>query len=158
MRRLAIRMWRRAARWMNSADAADHTHESFRRASRCRCRPSPDRPPRDATRSGFWCGGFSSSSEDCGRATRIGFFKAWRAQEKSCRAERTFTKRAPSFPTGVATIFPSPSPGYPLSGCFPAEPDSVSPGTVSVTHRRRSRFHQAQETRSRIGPGIPSRP
>ena len=41
--------------------------------------------------------------------------------------------------TGPAVILPA-SPGYPLLGCASAEPNSVSPGSKSLTDRSRFRL------------------
>jgi len=38
---------------------------------------------------------------------------------------------------GAGTGFHPPGPGYPSSGCVPAEPDSVSPGTWNLNPRAR---------------------
>ena len=40
---------------------------------------------------------------------------------------------------GLVSPEAHPRPGYPLSGCSPAEPDSVSPGTLQATASRRFR-------------------
>jgi hypothetical protein len=39
--------------------------------------------------------------------------------------------------TGPGRSFFPPSPGYPLLGCFPAEPNSVSPGNIHHTSSSR---------------------
>ena len=56
-------------------------------------------------------------------------FEAW------VRCPMGFNKTAPADrPTrGAWTPLRTPEPGYPLSGCVPAEPDSVSPSNFSVS-------------------------
>jgi hypothetical protein len=58
-----------------------------------------------------------------------GFFKAW------VRCPMGFRKTAPDDKNhqGPGRAIGAPEPGYPLSGCVPAEPDSVSPGSSSVS-------------------------
>ena len=52
------------------------------------------------------------------------FRKAWQDKRMKEQAKR---KPGTQAPQAMRVILP-PWPGYPLSGCFPAEPDSVSPG------------------------------
>ena len=48
-------------------------------------------------------------------------------------------------PPGSGRVIHPPSPGYPLSDCFPAEPDSVSPGTFQYNEEKKGQI--AQEKR-----------
>jgi hypothetical protein len=60
-----------------------------------------------------------------------GFFEAWLRCPKGGkqRAPDKRTRQGPTAPLAHRR------PGYPLSGCVPAEPDSVSPGDVSIAIR-----------------------
>jgi hypothetical protein len=57
-----------------------------------------------------------------------GFFEAWLRcpKQKTRKAPNKRTCREPAAPLAHRR------PGYPLSGCVPAEPDSVSPGNFSI--------------------------
>jgi hypothetical protein len=61
-----------------------------------------------------------------------GFSEAWLRCPKGTR------NKAPSKRTGQGPDAPLAHrrPGYPLSGCFPAEPNSVSPGTLTIALSR----------------------
>jgi len=53
-------------------------------------------------------------------------------------------------PPGPGRVIHPPSPGYPLSGCFPAEPDSVSPGGLQYSRRRESKVAAMKSVVPRI--------
>ena len=76
----------------------------------------------------FCCRGRDAISMD-------GFFKAWLRCPKGRKKQRApdkQTRRGPTAPLAHRR------PGYPLSGCVPAEPDSVSPGDLSIATNHRA--------------------
>ena len=87
----------------------------------------------------------------CHRRDRIsgdGFLKAW------LRCPKGRKRNAPDKRTcqGPAAPLAHRRPGYPLSGCVPAEPDSVSPGQLRITTNEPSRqtIGKHQKSRSRL--------
>ena len=82
--------------------------------------------------SGPWRAFFAHPTEACADSTpqesirfAEDFFQAWRRcpKEQKKNSPRRVFQRGPDTPLAHRR------PGYPLSGCVPAEPDSVSPGS-----------------------------
>jgi hypothetical protein len=77
-----------------------------------------------------------------------GFWKAW------LRCPKVRKQEAPDKRTrqGPAAPLAHRRPGYPLSGCVPAEPDSVSPGDSNIAFNERPRqlINDYQRSRSRL--------
>lgn len=110
-------------RWRNRAEPLFDI--SWRRFTSCpTLRTQPGASSTNSSRIFFCCRGWDRSSTD-------GFSEAWLRCPKGGK-ERAPDKRARQGPTAPLAHR---RPGYPLSGCFPAEPDSVSPGDFSITIR-----------------------
>jgi hypothetical protein len=77
------------------------------------------------------CTTYKTVSEVRGRFA-VGFFEAWRRRSIGRSKKNAPATRRPPGPGASST---RPRPGYPLLGCSPAEPNSVSPGNVNDKSR-----------------------